>query len=394
MRALLSARALRPIVVAVSASLLAACATPGPVERAAVHEAVVPVAVAQAAVAQAAVAQAAVAPPLAPPVVPPVTITGQDIGWPMCPAERGGRDKPMPPDATASFVMPELNSGLAFVQNQCLADHFQWGRDRSSLLGAYLFPNYPDAAMLDAAVSGRYGICATLACRLQNSGYAQAEWDVAQLAATGVALPMIWVDIEHQPRLGGTRMWTPNLSNNRLVLAGAFAYLREHHIRIGLYSYPNGFKEIVGSWALPYPEWIPTGGHLATERLTRCGKPGFSTGPVWMTQSTRLIKAYDIDDDTICPVATNALPVMFASPFTNAPLVANVRDDRLSPYVTRVLRYLSRGAAVSAAQRAMRLPSDGVFGRQTEAAVRRIQVAQGWHGSGVIDVRTWVALGA
>ncbi|MCU1677320.1 MAG: hypothetical protein JWM93_2078, partial [Frankiales bacterium] len=104
-------------------------------------------------------------------------VTGQDIGWPMCPQELGGQGKPMPPDTKVGFVIPELNAGLAFVENQCLADHYEWGRERSSLLGGYLFPNFPDAQMRAAASTGRYGTCTTNACVLKNSGYAQAEWD-------------------------------------------------------------------------------------------------------------------------------------------------------------------------------------------------------------------------
>jgi hypothetical protein len=319
---------------------------------------------------------------------------GQDIGWPMCPTALGGQGKPMPPDATVAFVVPELNSGLAFVPNQCLADHYQWGRDRAALLGGYLFPNYPDAQMLASAATGRYGTCATLRCRLMNSGYAQAKWDVARLAATGVTLPMIWVDIEHQPRLGGTRMWTNNVANNRLVLSGVFAYLQEHHIRIGVYSYPNGYNQIVGNWSLTYPEWIPTGGHLAAERAARCKQPGFSNGPVWMTQSTRPIKAYDIDDDTICPVAVSAVRLMFSSPVTNAPVVPAVRDHRLTPYATSIIKYGSKGSGVVAAQRALRLRPDGVFGRQTAAAVARLQRAKGQRVNGIVGTSTWLLLGA
>ena len=324
----------------------------------------------------------------------PALITGQDIGWPMCPAALGGKDKPMPPDLTAGFVMPELNAGLAFVANQCLAGHFDWGRQRGAKLGGYLFPNYPDAQMLSDASTGRYGDCATLQCQLVNSGYAQARWSLAQLTAAGVSLPMIWVDIEHQPRLGGTRMWSSSIANNRLVLGGVFAYLREHHIRIGVYSYPNGYNQIVGPWALTYPEWIPTGGHLAAERLARCAQPGFSTGPVWMTQSTRPIHEYDIDDDTICPAAAPAAALMFADPVTNAPTVGPVSDGKLTRFASQYLRVGSRGSGVVAVQRRLRVAPTGSYGPATAFAVAHFQQLRGWHGSGIVNLRTWVALGA
>ncbi|MDQ1714728.1 MAG: hypothetical protein QOC60_673 [Frankiaceae bacterium] len=358
-RALTRARAVRAVVVLLSVALLGTTAVTD--------------------------AQAALAPAL---------VTGQDIGWPMCPAALGGKDKPMPPDATAGFVIPELNAGLAFVANQCLAGHYDWGRQRNAKLGGYLFPNYPDAQMLAAAVTGRYGACSTLQCQLVNSGYAQAKWDVEQLATTGVTLPMIWVDIEHQPRLNGTRMWSSNIANNRLVLGGVFAYLREHHIRIGVYSYPNGFNQIVGNWALTYPEWIPTGGHLASERLARCAKPGFSAGPVWMTQSTRLITAYDIDDDTICPAAAPATGLMFADPVTNGPVVGPVSDGKLTRFAHLYLRVGSRGSAVVALQHRLRVPATGTYGPATAWAVAHFQQLRGWHGSGIVNLRTWVALGA
>jgi hypothetical protein len=325
---------------------------------------------------------------------PPVLNTGQDIGWPMCPAARGGRDKPMPPETALGFVIAELNAGLAFTANQCLADHYAWARARSSRLGGYIFPNYPDAPMLAAAAVGHYGKCVTLACRLKNTGWAQAEWDMQRLAETGVTLPMIWVDIEHQPRLGGTREWSRSIYDNRLVLTGVFDYLSAHHIRIGLYSYANGYREIVGSWALTYPEWIPTGTHVDADRATRCNQPGFAAGPVWLTQTTRAITAYDIDDDSVCPVASRALPLMFAASSTARPMLRAVRSQTLVRYAGLRLAYGARGPAVAAAQRALRIRADGVFGNATAAAVRKVQAAQRLGGTGVIDVKTWNALGA
>jgi hypothetical protein len=324
----------------------------------------------------------------------PVLVTGQDIGWPMCPSDRGGKDKPMPPETTLGFVIPELNAGLAFTANQCLGDHYAWARQRSSRLGGYVFPNFPDAQMLAAAAVGHYGTCTTLACRLKNTGWAQAAWDVQQLAATGVTLPMIWVDIEHQPRLGGTREWSGSIFDNRLVLMGVFDYLTAHRIRIGIYSYAAGYREIVGTWALTYPEWIPTGTHVDADRAARCKLPGFAAGPVWLTQTTRDITAYDIDDDSVCPAASRALPLMFADASTAHPMLRAVRTQALVRYAGMRLTVGARGPAVVAAQRALHIGADGVFGKQTAASVRTFQSRQRLGLTGVIDVRTWNALGA
>ena len=321
-------------------------------------------------------------------------ITGQDIGWPMCPTALGGAGKPMPPDTKVGFLIPELNAGLAFDENSCLEMHYNWGKERNSLLGGYLFPNYPDKAMLAAARTGRYGTCSTLQCRLKNTGYAQAKWNVARLTEAGIQLPLIWVDIEHQPRLNGTRAWSKNIYNNRLVLEGVFAYLKEQKIRIGLYSYAYGYNQIVGKWRLGYPEWVPTGKHTASARWEKCKSPGFSNGPVWMTQSTRISHTYDIDDNTICPAGRRAVPLMFSSPQTSKPVVAPVRDQRLTRYAGTILQFGDRGPAVAAAQRALKIPADGVYGAKTRASVLLFQQFQGWSGNGMIGPKTWLALGA
>jgi peptidoglycan hydrolase-like protein with peptidoglycan-binding domain len=57
------------------------------------------------------------------------------------------------------------------------------------------------------------------------------------------------------------------------------------------------------------------------------------------------------------------------------------------------LRLGSRGPEVAAAQRALNIPADGVFGRQTLAAVRAFQAARGLEVDGVIGPMTRAALG-
>ncbi|MEK6229797.1 MAG: peptidoglycan-binding domain-containing protein, partial [Actinomycetota bacterium] len=56
------------------------------------------------------------------------------------------------------------------------------------------------------------------------------------------------------------------------------------------------------------------------------------------------------------------------------------------------LKLGSEGELVSAVQRALQLPADGIYGPQTEAAVHRFQTARGLLVDGVVGPATWGAL--
>jgi peptidoglycan hydrolase-like protein with peptidoglycan-binding domain len=57
-----------------------------------------------------------------------------------------------------------------------------------------------------------------------------------------------------------------------------------------------------------------------------------------------------------------------------------------------VLKRGSTGAAVTALQRALRIPADGDFGPQTEAAVRAAQTRAALSVNGLVGVLTWRAV--
>ncbi len=59
---------------------------------------------------------------------------------------------------------------------------------------------------------------------------------------------------------------------------------------------------------------------------------------------------------------------------------------------TWLLSYGDTGEAVAAVQQLLAIPADGIFGPQTEGAVKTFQLNQGLAATGIVDARTWAEL--
>jgi peptidoglycan hydrolase-like protein with peptidoglycan-binding domain len=70
------------------------------------------------------------------------------------------------------------------------------------------------------------------------------------------------------------------------------------------------------------------------------------------------------------------------------------RDFPLRGYYNTVLRQGSRGAAVTALQKGLRITADGVFGPKTAAAVKALQGRAHLARTGVVGTVTWQAVEA
>jgi peptidoglycan hydrolase-like protein with peptidoglycan-binding domain len=66
----------------------------------------------------------------------------------------------------------------------------------------------------------------------------------------------------------------------------------------------------------------------------------------------------------------------------------------LTKYKNLVLRLGSRGPAVTAVQQRLKLAADGIFGKNTQAAVKAFQKSKNLSTTGEVDPPTWKALGA
>ena len=95
-----------------------------------------------------------------------------------------------------------------------------------------------------------------------------------------------------------------------------------------------------------------------------------------------------------------ASPVL--SPLTGAASASSARPGvtkvevakkaAVSGEKTWLLSYGDTGEAVAAVQAQLRIPADGIFGPQTEGAVKTFQLNSGLAGTGIVDAKTWVEI--
>jgi peptidoglycan hydrolase-like protein with peptidoglycan-binding domain len=291
---------------------------------------------------------------------PGIRLTGGDISWPNCPRGMGipsrrSEGKPLPL-RTASFAVLGLTNGPGFTPNPCLADHVAWAKATGVWTGAYAMTTFPTAAA--RATYGGTGPWspATSAGLLRNTGYAQGLFNVGLMRAAGLQVPMVWVDVEPYP----VAPWSRSRGKNRDVLRGAVRAYEDSGLRVGFYSYANGWRAVVGAWRKPaYPLWVPVG-HVANGLAVasaRCRAASFSGGEVLLAQWVQSER----DRDVTCPSLVGRVAGMHP----------------LTTWLDRRLHKGSRGPAVRALQGALGARVDGIFGKQTKAALVRFQRRHG-----------------
>lgn len=225
-------------------------------------------------------------------------VLGADVSWPQCPEgmgipERRTLGKPMPLP-TARYVVIGLTNGPAFTRNPCLADQVTWARERGLAVAAYSVLSFPSAAQLRAhGRSGPYDGSSRLGA-LRNVGHRQALVNVEALRAAGLVTPIVWLDVEPVPDFD----WSSDPQANAAVVEGAARGYRDAGYRIGVYSTPYLWEQIVGGLRLGVPEWRAAGETSMQEALSRCGED-------WSIQGGQPVMgqwvADDRDHNVTCP---------------------------------------------------------------------------------------------
>lgn len=226
-------------------------------------------------------------------------LRGADISWPNCPKGEGlpyRRSKGEPlPKRNAAFVVVGLTNGPGFYPNPCIADQLAWVRDHHRRLGAYAMTTYPSRKQRRVhQFTGPYDGNRS-AGRLRNAGYAEATYNVREMLALGMKVPMVWVDVEPYP----TNPWSGSHHANRSIIRGAIRGYHDAGYRVGIYTYANGWTQVVGSWQRPHlPTWTTAGPRGRRAALAMCGR-GPSGGVTWLTQWYNMHR----DFDAACPAA-------------------------------------------------------------------------------------------
>ncbi|MET0953639.1 MAG: hypothetical protein ABWX57_10140 [Aeromicrobium sp.] len=199
-------------------------------------------------------------------------VLGGDLGWPQCPRgmgipERRTLGAPMPLKE-ARYVVVGLTNGPGFSANPCLADQVDWARRHRLLTAAYAVASHPDAGTV-----ARYGTdgpfdASTRLGALANTGYQQARFNVASMVDAGLRSPIVWIDVEPVPDFE----WSADPVANAAVVRGAARGYVDAGYRIGVYSTPHLWAQIVDDLALGVPEWRAAGETSRAEAARRCGQ--------------------------------------------------------------------------------------------------------------------------
>ncbi len=225
-------------------------------------------------------------------------VEGRDISWPNCPPvlgipSRRTLGKPLPPAGTG-FVLIGLTNGPGFYPNPCLGDQVAHAASLHLPTAAYAVVTYPMGDELE-----RYGDAGPRdphdrLGRLFNIGWAQGAANVASLLGTGLATPIVWVDVEP---VRPPAPWSADLRANRAVVEGTLAAYRRAGLRVGVYSTPYLWRSVVGDVGYRLPEWRPAGQQSRQAALQLCSRGTIQGGePVLVQWATA-----DVDFDALCP---------------------------------------------------------------------------------------------
>ncbi len=223
---------------------------------------------------------------------------GRDISWPNCPVgmgipERRTLGKPMPP-ADSSYVIIGLTNGPAFYPNPCLAEQVAYARELRMWAAAYAVVTYPTPSQLREYGGTGPHPTTTRQGQLRNTGWAQAQQNLANMRAAGLESPIVWIDVEP---VSPPAPWSDDTAANRLVVDGVIRAYRAAGLNVGVYSTTYMWQSIVGEIGYGLPEWRTAGPTTKAKALGMCTGNSIQGGEAVLGQWYN----DDVDFNVLCP---------------------------------------------------------------------------------------------
>jgi hypothetical protein len=206
---------------------------------------------------------------LKPAQAPAATVAplGYDVSHPQC-----GNALP----AGGGFGIVGVTGGRLLSSNQCASEQFTWAAAKSAR-AVYVNTGYPGTG--DPVAYGRRVIADAIA---------------RERAAGSSGTTMWWLDVET------TNTWNGTAQQNATVLDAMAASLQQLGARVGIYSTPEMWGEIVGFWSPGLPVWYATGPGTEADAAAACSD-GFAGSATAMVQWIAPTPAGTFDHDLICP---------------------------------------------------------------------------------------------
>ncbi len=216
---------------------------------------------------------------------PKPQLVGADVSWPQCPKGMGIPSRPTEgkkmPKASMKFLIIGLTNGPGFYTNPCLASQVAWAKRHHVHTAPYAFTTYPTSSQLKRyAKSGPYKGNSTTA-KLKNTGYAQAQFNVANMRKAGLRAPFIWVDVEYSR---SPAKWSSSRTRNKAVLDGVFAGYQAAGLKVGVYTSEEHWKNLIGKARYRVPEWRTVGPASKTKAMKKCSVRSVQGGKIVLAQ--------------------------------------------------------------------------------------------------------------
>jgi hypothetical protein len=201
----------------------------------------------------------------------PYSKTIVDVSWPNC--------KTAPAELYGAGIIG-VNGGLDFRPNPCLATETSWFVNYA----LYINTGYPgsNSARKFPSLPKRCGH-SDKQCLAYNYGFNATQYAIRYADLQDAHATQWWLDVETD------NSWTDNFLVNRASLRGAAAAVRQNVLfsTVGIYSSPEQWKIITGSWQNGLPAWLATGSSNKSVAAKACRGRAFTGGATWLSQYTQ-----------------------------------------------------------------------------------------------------------